>query len=321
VVMVKTMMETQNNATTVVPLGLEVNYITEGERLFEEGRLAEARAMFQAAADECPGNAMAWNNLAVIAMTENRDREAEKYLRQAVEVKSDLLEARLNLAEVYCLREQWDKAARELVRILAFKPADLPTIKRLAQVYVSMGQPEKARDILDDSENFGAMKAFVDSLWLGIKYYAMADDLSGREKLEKFTAAILKFLDGQDGRSRRYKLVSTDPETGRETVLEDFFGAFYYKESPCLDLDEGRGGQDQPNLILTIGDHEDWTFFREALRSEMKAEGGCLGDFTQTRKVLRREGRLTKYSVPETIKYFQDNVGPCDCHVVRAVLV
>ena len=319
--MVKTMMEAQNTTPTVLPLGLEINYVTEGERLFEEGRLAEARAMFQAAADECPGNAMAWNNLGVIAMTENQDKEAERYLRRAIEIKSDLLEARFNLAEVYCLREQWDRAVRELLKILTFKPADLPAIKRLAQVYLSMGKPDKAREIIEESENFGAMKAFVDSLWLGIKYYAMADELSGREKLEKFTGAILKFLDGQDGRSRRYKLVSTDPETGRETVLEDFFDAFYYKESPMSDVDEGRGGEDRPELILTIGDHDDWMFFREVLRNEMKAEGGCLGDFTQTRKVLRREPRLAKYSVSETIKYFQDNVGPCDCHVLRAVLV
>jgi hypothetical protein len=166
----------------------------------------------------------------------------------------------------------------------------------------------------------GAMKAFVDSLWLGIKYYAMADDLSARGKLEKCVGAILKFLDGHDGRSMRYKLLGRDPETGREVALEDFFNAFYYKETPSF----GLGGDEEsgrPELILTIGDNEDWEFFRDALRAEMKAEGGCLGDFTQSRKILRREARLAKYSLNSTLKYFQDNVGPCDCHVLRAVLV
>jgi hypothetical protein len=53
----------------------------------------------------------------------------------------------------------------------------------------------------------------------------------------------------------------------------------------------------------------------------MRAEGGCLGDFTQTRKLLKNDGRFSKYDLEATLKYFQANVGPCDCHVHRAVLV
>jgi hypothetical protein len=161
------------------------------------------------------------------------------------------------------------------------------------------------------------MRSFVDSLWLGIKYYALADDLSARGKLEKFTSSVLRFLDGQDGRSMRYKLVGVDPETGRETVLEGFHDSFYYKETPSLAPDS----REDSALVLTIGEHEDWNFFSEALRAEMRAEGGCLGDFTQTRKVLRREKRLTQYNLEDTLRYFRNNVGPCDCHVLRAVLV
>lgn len=314
-----TMMNTDNISELALATGPDFDFVLEGERLFAEGRLEEARAMFQAAADHCPGNAMAWNNLAVVAISEDNDRQAENYLRQALEVRSDMLEARFNLVEIYSLRSQWPKAAKELHRILERHPADLPAIRRLAQVYISMGQPDKARELMEDPDNMGAIKSFIDSLWLGIKYYAMADDLSPREKLEKYTGAILKFLDGQGGRSRRYRLVSFDPDQGREVSLEGFFESFYYKERPGLSLGESEG--DQAGLVLTIGENEDWLFFREVLRAEMKAEGGCLGDFTQTRKVMRREARLAKYSLPATLKYFQDNVGPCDCHALRAVLV
>ena len=293
--------------------------VAEGEDLFRAGRLEEARAMFLAAAQACPGHAPAWNNVAVIAMAEGDDGRAEGFLRQALDIKGDFLEARWNLVEIHCLRGQWTKAARELRKILESRPADLPALKRLAQVYIQAGQPERARDLLNDSETMGAMRSFIDSLWLGIKYYALADDLSARDKLEKFTVSVLKFLDGQDGRSLRYKLVGLDPETGRETVLEGFHDAFYYKETPGLSLARDGGGESA--LVLTIGEHEDWSFFRETLRGEMRAEGGCLGDFTQTRKVLRREGRLAKYNLEDTLKYFRDNVGPCDCHVLRAVLV
>jgi tetratricopeptide (TPR) repeat protein len=293
--------------------------VAEGEDLFRAGRLKEARDKFQAAAEACPGHALAWNNLAVVALAEGDDGRAEGFLRQALEIRSDFLEARWNMVEIHCLRAQWPKAARELQKILEFKPADLPAVKRLAEVYCQMGQPDQARELLNESDTMGAMRSFVDSLWLGIKYFALADDLNARDKLEKFTFSVLKLLDGQDGRSLRYKLVGVDQETGRETVLEGFQDAFYYKEIPSRSL--ALDGRDESALVLTIGEHEDWNFFREVLRREMKAEGGCLGDFTQTRKVLRREGRLTKYNLPATLKYFQDNVGPCDCHVLRAVLV
>ncbi len=295
----------------------DIDYVAEGERLFSEGLTEEAKAMFRKAAELCPGNAHAWNNLAVLAIEEN-DKEAEKYLKRALEVKSDCLDARHNLAEVYSMRGQYSRAAKELGKILEIMPGDLATIRRLAQVYVNMGQPDKAREILDDSKNLGAMKSFIDSLWLGMKYYALADEYTARDKLEKYTGAVLKFLDGQDGRSRRYRLVSTDPDTGEEVVLEGFFENLYYKESPSFTINAETGGG---NLVLTIGDNDDWHFFREMLRNEMKAEGGCLGDFTQTRKVLKREARLLKYDLNATLKYFQDNVGPCDCHVVRAVMV
>jgi tetratricopeptide (TPR) repeat protein len=292
--------------------------VAEGERLFSEGRLSEAGDMFWRAAEECPGNAMAWNNLAVIAMLEGRDPEAEKHLRQALEVKADFLEARWNLVEIHSLRGHWSRAVKELLKILEFKPGDMPAVKRLAQVYMTLEQPDKARELLEASRNMGAMKAFVDSLWLAIKYCAMADELSARDKLEKLVGTLLKYLDGQDGRSRRYRLVTNDEETGEEIVLEDFFEAFYYKESQAMALE---GEESRPELILTIGDNKDWLVFRNALREEMKAEGGCLGDFTQTKKVMRHEGCLAKYNLAATLQYFQKNVGPCDCHVLRAVLV
>lgn len=299
-----------------------LDQVAEGERLFGEGRLDEAEASFEAAAEACPGNAMAWNNLGVLAMHRGDDRQAEKFLRRALEVRGDLMDARLNLVEIYCFRQQWSRAARELEKALEIKPADLAITKRLAQIYLNMSQPEKAKELLDGSKGLGAVKAFIDSLWLGIKCHGMADELSPRDKMEKFVGALLKFLDGRDGGRQRYKLISYDAESGEEVLLEDLYDSFYYKESPSMTL--AAGSLEEPDcsaLVLTIGDNEDWDFFREALRAEMRSEGGCLGDFTQTRKVFRHEKRLAKYNLNATLKYFQDNVGPCDCHVLRAVLV
>ena len=296
----------------------DLDLVLEGERLFGEGSPAEAKELFQRAIDLCPGNVQAWNNLAVAAMTEGDVAAAKASLTKAIELKPDFLEARYNLAEVFGLEGKWSRAAKELQAILAFKPDDLPTIRRLAQVFVSMGKPERAKTLLDNSDNVGAMKAFIDSLWLGVKFFTMAEGLSTRERLEKLMLAVLKLIDGQDGRSQVYRLVGYDAERGREVSLEGLADSFYYQESK--ELKEDARGQ-VPELILTIGDHEDWRSFKEALQAEMRAEGGCLGDFTQTRKILRRDGRFQRYDIEGTIKYFRANVGPCDCHVVRSVLV
>jgi tetratricopeptide (TPR) repeat protein len=292
--------------------------VKAGEELFAMGDLDGAERLFRIAYEECPGNVQAINNLAVTSLARGDRRAAAGFLRSAVEIKPDFLEARLNLAELYGLEGSWKKAARELERILGFKPDDLPALKRLAQVYVNMGEPDRARELLDGSGGLAAAKAFIDSLWLGIKFYSMAEGLTERQRLEKLMYAVLKLVDGQDGRSMAYRLVGTDPETGKETVLERLSESFYYKEPEGIAPSPGEGG---PGLILTVGEHDDWILFHGALKAEMRAEGGCLGDFTQTRKVLRQAAELQKYDVDQTLEYFRSNVGPCDCHVVRAVLV
>ncbi|MDR1297821.1 MAG: tetratricopeptide repeat protein [Deltaproteobacteria bacterium] len=295
-----------------------INHVLEGEKLFERGMLDEARELFETALELCPGNVQAWNNLAVTALSRGDGAEARRCLDQAIEIKPDFLEARYNLAELHCLDGRWNLAAKQLQTILSFRPEDLPTLRRLAQVYINMGQPDKAKKLLDNSDNVGAMKAFIDSLWLGVKFFTLAEGLSTRERLEKLMFAVLKLVDGQEGRSQRYRLAGVDSESGREVVLENLAESFYYQEPRELGSEAAEKG---PELVLTIGETDDWKAFRSALQAEMKAEGGCLGDFTQTKKVLRHHGRFSKYDLEATLKYFLANVGPCDCHVLRANLV
>ncbi|MDR2140432.1 MAG: tetratricopeptide repeat protein [Deltaproteobacteria bacterium] len=296
----------------------EISQVLEGERLFAEGRSEEARAMFQAAVDLCPGNVQAWNNLAVASLNVDRLDEAEKCLKKALEIKPDFFEARYNLAEVHAMSGRWAKAAKELKKILERKPDDLPTVKRLAQVYLEMGDTVAAKAILDDSDNLGAMRAFIDSLWLGIKFFSMAEGLTTRGRLENLLFAVLKLIDGQDGRSQVYRLVGQDPVDGRSITLENLTEHFYYKEPKEFQKDSS---PHPVQLILTVGESADWDAFHKALKNEMRAEGGCLGDFTQTRKILRSQERFQKYDLQATLDYFRANVGPCDCHVLRAVLV
>jgi tetratricopeptide (TPR) repeat protein len=298
----------------------KLNLVKEGEKIFSEGDIDKAYELFKLAIEECPGNVQALNNLAVVSLAKGEQKNALSYLKEAVEIKSDFLEARFNLAELYSLESKWSKAIKELEFILTFKPGDIPTVKRLAQIYINSGNPEKAKKLLGGSDNLSAMKAFINSLWLGIKFFSMAENLSTRERLEKLMLAVLKLIDGQDGRSQAFKLISVDPDNGKEIVLEKLSENFYYQESSEL-IGDSTAIDEKPELILTISDHEDWKLFHSSLKAEMQAEGGCLGDFTQTKKVFRNLAELQKYNLDLTLQYFKDNLGPCDCHVVRGFLV
>ncbi|MDR1165040.1 MAG: tetratricopeptide repeat protein [Deltaproteobacteria bacterium] len=296
--------------------------VLEGETLFGAGDLAGADRLFKELIEECPGNVQALNNLAVVALARGERDAARGYLREAVAINPEFLEARYNLAEIYALEEKYAKASAELKAILRFKPDDIPTVKRLAQIYLKMGDGQKAQELLGGSGNLRALKGFIDSLWLGVKFYAAADGLSARERLEKLMLAVLKLIDGQDGRSQVFRLVGEDPETGEKVVLEKLAESFYYQESrEFAEAARAAGDEEAGELILTVGEHEDWRLFHRKLRDEMRAEGGCLGDFTQTKKVLRRNPEFQKYNLELTLRYFLNNVGPCDCHVLRAVLV
>lgn len=289
-----------------------------GEQLFNQGQLAEARNFFWLAVEECPGNAMAWNNLAVVAQAEGDPKAAENYLKKALEIRPNLWEARFNLAQLLMVREKWAKAAGELRQILEIRPGDLPAVKLLAEAYFKMKQPEEGRRILELCDQLGSLKGFIDSLWLGIKYFTLADNLSVQDRLEGLTAAFLKLIDGQNGRTRKYKLMGSDFEGAPEVVLENLYDMFYYKEQPSLTIPREPG---QSELVLTVGEHQDWLLFHKALQKEMRAEGGCLGDFTQTKKVFKQEPALSRYSFQATLDYFRANLGPCDCHVLRAAMV
>lgn len=79
--------------------------ITEGERLFGEGRHEEALAKFLAANVMCPNDVENLNNMGVVLAEMKMFNEASEYLRKALEIDPGFVKAHDNLARLTTVRE------------------------------------------------------------------------------------------------------------------------------------------------------------------------------------------------------------------------
>lgn len=289
-----------------------------GEELFSQGKFEEAMNCFQTAIESNPLDLEALNDLGVVSMKLGRGENAEQYFLKAIEINDDFLDAHLNLAQYYIEENMWDKASYHLKKTLDANPENIALVKQLAFIHTKMGRHEEARKIVEASKSINLQKEFIDNLWFSIKYWEMVEDLSIRDRLEGLAAGLLASIDGESTPNIHFSLIGQDPESGDNITIEWLRESFYYNESEAYSLVDRR---ENSREVLTIGDNPDWSYFRLKLHLEMKDEGGCLGDFTHTKKVLKREARLSKYDLERTLEYFMANVGPCDCHVYRAVLV
>ena len=67
--------------------------LSEGERLFQEGKIEDAKVIFQNLLQTTPDNSEILNNLGVIAFSEKNLQEAEKYFVRALEADNNFPDA------------------------------------------------------------------------------------------------------------------------------------------------------------------------------------------------------------------------------------
>ena len=287
--------------------------VEQGEALYQEGRIEEARDCFLAVVAENPRDARALNDLGAVCLALGRESEARVWFLKAVEIAPDYIDARFNLAGFLLSREEWGLAGAQLEEILKLEPQNPQAIKELAQVFSRTGRTDDAWRLLEKSRTRNMMKELIDAFWYDIEYWEREEGKTVRERLEGVVASCLAAIDGSRSPHIPFKLLTED-ETSREVVwLEGLADAFYYRRRMSVGRDNGRS----PQKPIPAGNNPVWLEFREVLQKEMSAEGGCLGDFTHTRKVMKNQGFLQKYDIEETLKYFMEHIGPCDCHVYR----
>ena len=296
--------------------------VVQGEELFAEGKLEEARDVFSAVTKLTPENPDAWNDLGVVCQALGRPEEAIAHFKKAIEIKPDNMEARINLADVLFQAERWDETIDQYQAALEIDPDNVALVREAAKAYKAAGRMQEFQDLLGRTKPLGLAKQFIDALWTSINYWELVEGLTLRERLEGAVSGVLSAIDGESNPNVPFKLVAQNGESDEITVIEKLWDLFYYKQQASPKVERIRKETaDGPRIAFEWEDNEDWEFFRRKLRRELMDEGGCLGDFTQTRKVLLREPRLQKYDIDKTLNYFREVFGSCDCHVFRGVPV
>jgi tetratricopeptide (TPR) repeat protein len=296
--------------------------VARGEELFAQGKVEEAKDIFAAAAQESPQDPDAWNDLGVVCQALGHTEEAIAHFHRAIEVNGDNMEARINLADMLFQTGHWDGAIDQYEAALRIEPDNTALIREAGKAYSAAGRVHEFQELLGRSKPLGLAKQLIDALWTNINYWELVEGLTLRERLEGAVAGVLSAIDGETKSNLPFKLVASDPESDEITVIEKLRDLFYYKQQAAPSVERIRKQTpDGPRIAFEWENNQDWDFLRLKLRRELLDEGGCLGDFTQTRKVLTREPRLQKYDLEETLEYFRETFGPCDCHVFRGIPV
>lgn len=285
-----------------------------GEDLFALGKVEDARDCFLSIVELEPYNSQALNDLGVVYLTLGEIDKAESFFLKAAGADPQSIDARLNLVNFYKEKGLPLDAVPHMEAIHQAFPDDSGIQNQLAELYFLVGKRDEAERILNNSRNIKLINLFIESVRKSLLHWRFADDLNLTERLEGLTSSILALIDGQDAKFPKARLVVQDEETGELISLEHLHDWFFNQEAESTKVGSYRKKQGR---TLLPDENPDWKCFIDELYKQIQAEGPCLGDFTHTKIVFKKEVRLSQYDLDATLDYFKENIGPCDCHVFR----
>ncbi len=127
-----------------------------GTALFGTRRKAQARQAFERAIALAPQYGAARYNLATVLCEEERSEEALAQADAAKSLGVDHRELSLTRARALIQLDRFDTAEKELVTVLAGRPADVEAQFLLAQLRHIRGDPDFARSFRETAEQLGA---------------------------------------------------------------------------------------------------------------------------------------------------------------------
>ena len=295
--------------------------VETGEELFAQERYEEARACFMAVVAQSPDNAEAFNDLGVVSLTMGNFTEAETYFLKALALAPAYLEARSNLVDLYLQINVPDQALPHLQGLVQQDPDNVPLVNQLAGLYRRLGKYTELSKLVQSSNYLRLIGEFVDTLWLNMGYWEKIEDVSLRARLEGVVLSLLSGLEDSRHPEIKYRIAAQNQDTGELGWLDDLTDVFNLKKSASQELQTIKPTDEKDAPLVLTKENPDWQRFRILLHTEMSDEGGCLGDYTHAKKILKRNGTLQKYHLASTLDYFRENFGPCDCHVLRSIQI
>jgi len=119
--------------------------LSEGERLFQEGKVEDAKVIFHNLLQITPDNPEILNNLGVIAFSEKNLQEAEKYFLRALETDNNFPDAYLNLSNLYSINGQFIQASMFLEKYAALNPNDFKIFNQIGFIYLQLKDFNRAQ--------------------------------------------------------------------------------------------------------------------------------------------------------------------------------
>jgi len=120
-----------------------------GEQYYKEGKLAEARTDFEAAAQICPDFDNLHSTLATIAIKQSRFTDAEREFRKAAELDPDDSNHYFNLGICLLKLSKSEEAIQVLKKAVVLEPTYEPAWTNLGAAYLGKDQNEQARSTLE----------------------------------------------------------------------------------------------------------------------------------------------------------------------------
>lgn len=194
--------------------------------------------------------------------------EAERRILQMPKLYADSLPAQEMLADVYLKRKQWDKAEPILTALVDKNPRNLTLVNNLAQLLaVHTKNPSRAREVIRASMKTDATAMSVratDRLpaeflnTIGVVYTKLDNPAYGRELLQFFTTAALRFPN--DPRVELYTGVGYELIGENERAADHYERAIKKAVHPSISTE-------QRDLLLT-----DAVAFRDRAQLKAKAQ-------------------------------------------------
>ena len=120
-----------------------------GEQYYKEGKFAEARADFEAAAQICPDFDNLHSTLATIAIKQSRFTDAEREFRKAAELDPDDANHYFNLGICLLKLSKSEEAIQVLKKAVILEPTYEPAWTNLGAAYLGKDQNDLARQTLE----------------------------------------------------------------------------------------------------------------------------------------------------------------------------